>query len=162
MTQAIIARRDGDTFQARMFWDRAARLLDEHGAIAKVGFEKGPKSFDDIWIEYREGAGPSDQNGTRLRRVHIQCKWHTTPNTFGYVELTDPEFINASAVSFLQRGRKAQLEFAPDGRGIRFQLLTNWRLGRKDALRDMVSTRSSAMRLDRSWTWTAIWFKDRQ
>ena len=80
MTQAIIARRDGDTFQARMFWDRAARLLDEHGAIAKVGFEKGPKSFDDIWIEYREGAGPCDQNGTRLRRVHIQCKWHTTPN----------------------------------------------------------------------------------
>ena len=149
MTQAIIARRDGDTFQARMFWDRAARLLDEHGAIAKVGFEKGPKSFDDIWIEYREGAGPSDQNGTRLHRVHIQCKWHTTPNTFGYVELTDPEFINASAVSFLQRARKAQLEFAPDGRGIRFQLLTNWRLGRKDALRDMVSTRSSAMRLDR-------------
>ena len=49
MTQAITARRDGDTFQARLFWDRAARLLDEDGAIIKVGFEVGPKSFDDIW-----------------------------------------------------------------------------------------------------------------
>ena len=124
MAQAIVARRDGDTFQARMFWDRAARLLDEHGAITKVGFEKGPKSFDDIWVEYGSDSGPSDQNGERLRRVHIQCKWHSTPNTFGYIELTDPEFINANSVSFLQRARNAQLEFAPDGTGIRFQLLT--------------------------------------
>ena len=149
MTQAVIARRDGDTFQARLFWEYAARLLDEHGSIVKVGFESGPKSFDDIWVEYSEESAPFDQYGARLRRVHMQCKWHSMPNTYGYVELTDPIFINANAVSFLQRARRAQLKSAPSGTGSRFKLLTNWRLERNDALRDMVSMRSSAIRLDR-------------
>jgi hypothetical protein len=49
MTQAVIVRRDGDTFQARMFWRSAARLLDPESAIAKVGFEIGPKGFDDVF-----------------------------------------------------------------------------------------------------------------
>ena len=149
MTQAITARRDGDTFQARVFWDRTARLLDENGPIVKVGFEMGPKSFDDIWVEYDKGKGPSDQDGVPLRREHLQCKWHSTPNTFGYGQLINPEFINAKAHSFLERARKAQVNFAPDGMGIRFKLVTNWRLERKDPLRDMVSTRSGAIRLDR-------------
>lgn len=149
MTQAITARRDGDTFQARLFWDRAARLLDEDGAIIKVGFEVGPKSFDDIWVEYNIDKGPSDQDGVPIRREHLQCKWHSTPNTFGYIQLINPEFINANAHSFLERARQAQMNFAPDGMGIRFKLVTNWRLELNDPLRNMVSTRSGAIRLER-------------
>ena len=149
MTQAVTVRRDGDTFQARLFWNYAARLLDENGPIVKVGFEMGPKSFDDIWVEYDEGTGPSDHDGVPIRRVHLQCKWHSTPGSFGYLQLINPEFINASTYSFLERARKAQAEFAPDGLGIRFKLLTNWRIERNDPLRDMVSTRSGAIRLDR-------------
>ena len=103
MTQAITARRDGDTFQAR--------LLDENGPIVKVGFDTGPKSFDDIWVEYDKGKGPSDQDGVPLRREYLQCKWHSTPNTFGYSQLINPEFINAKAHSFLERAREAQVNF---------------------------------------------------
>ncbi len=149
MTQAVTARRDGDTFQARLFWNFAARLLDENGSIVKVGFEMGPKSFDDIWVEYNEDKGPSDHDGVPIRRIHLQCKWHSTPGSFGYLQLIEPEFINANTYSFLERARKAQLEIAPDGLGIQFKLLTNWRLERNDPLRDMVSTRSGAIRLDR-------------
>ena len=149
MTQAIMARRDGDTFQARLFWKHAARLLDEKGPIVKVGFEMGPKSLDDIWVEYDEGRGPADQCGRSIRREYQQCKWHSTPNTFGYRQLINPEFINANAYSFLERARTAQMDFAPDGTGIRVKLVTNWRLERNDPLRDMVSTRSGAIRLDR-------------
>ena len=47
MTQAVTVRRDGDTFQARLFWWHAARLLDPKSPIVRVGFETGPKSFDD-------------------------------------------------------------------------------------------------------------------
>ena len=148
MTQAITARRDGDTYQARLFWDRAARLLDENSSVVKVGFEVGPKSFDDIWVEYEKGKGPADQFGVPLRREHLQCKWHSTPNTYGHAQLINPEFINANVHSFLERARKAQVEFAPDGMGIRFKLVTNWRLDLKDPLREMVSTRSGAIRLD--------------
>ena len=148
MAQAIIARRDGDTFQARVFWGIAVRLLDEECPIVKVGFEKGPKSFDDIYVEYDNTGRPSDQFGVTLRREYLQCKWHSTPGSYGYRQLCDPEFINAKTCSFLERARQAQKCFAPDGSGIRFKLVTNWRPQLGDPLHDMIRTRSGALRLN--------------
>ena len=149
MTQAVTVRRDGDTFQARLFWWHAARLLDPESPIIRVGFETGPKSFDDIWVEYDPTRSASDQYGDPLCREHIQCKWHVTPDSYGYAHLVDPEFINANARSLLQRARDAQVTHAPTGIGVRFKLLTNWRLDRADPLREMVGNRSGAVRLDR-------------
>jgi hypothetical protein len=149
MTQAVTVRRDGDTFQARLFWRHAARLLDPLSPIVKVGFEQGPKSFDDIWVEYDPSRSAQDQYGEPLCREHIQCKWHVAPDSYGYAHLVDPEFINANARSLLQRAREAQTAYAPDGLGVRFKLLTNWRLDRADPLREMIGNRSGAMRLDR-------------
>ncbi|GEC56291.1 hypothetical protein ABIF38_009102 [Bradyrhizobium japonicum] len=149
MTQAVTVRRDGDTFQARLFWHHAARLLDPDSPVVRVGFEIGPKSFDDIWVEYDAARSAVDHYGDPLRREHMQCKWHVTPGTYGYSHLVDPEFINANARSLLQRAREAQLAHAPQGCGVRFKLVTNWRLDRDDPLREMVGTRSGAMRLER-------------
>jgi hypothetical protein len=149
MTQAVVVRRDGDTFQARLFWWRAARLLDDASPIIKVGFESGPKSFDDIWVEYDSARSPPDQIGRPLLREHIQCKWHVSPDNYGYIHLIDPEFINANAKSLLQRARAAQLSHAPEGAGCRFKLLTNWRIDRADPLRELIGSRSNAMRLER-------------
>ncbi len=149
MTQAVTARRDGDTFQARLFWLHAARLLDPESPIVRVGFEMGPKSFDDIWIEYDPARSAVDHYGDPLRREHVQCKWHATPDSYGYAHLVDSEFINANARSLLQRARDAQLAHAPDGIGVRFKLVTNWRVDRSDPLREMLGTRSGAVRLDR-------------
>lgn len=149
MTQAVTARRDGDTFQARLFWWHAARLLDPESPIVRVGFETGPKSFDDIWVEYDPTRSACDQYGDPLCREHIQCKWHVTPDSYGYAHLIDPEFINANARSLLQRAYDAQVAYAPDGTGVRFKLLTNWQLDRADPLREMIGQRSGAMRLDR-------------
>jgi hypothetical protein len=149
MTQAAVVRRDGDTFQARMFWLRAARLLDPAGPIVRVGFEVGPKSFDDIWVEYDPSRAPRNQCGDLLRRDHIQCKWHVAPNSFSHSDLTDPQFINASSKSFLQRARAAQISHASDEKGVRFKLLTNWRVHTNDPLREMINNRSGAIRLER-------------
>ncbi len=146
MTQAVTVRREGDVFQARMFWLKAAWLLDPKSPIIKVGFERGPKSFDDIWVEYDGARCLQDQNGNPLRREHIQCKWHVTPDTYGYAHLTDPQFINAESHSLLQKAHRAQLEHAPAGIGIRFRLLTNWRVA--DPLRKLIVQRSSTLRLD--------------
>src|SRR6516225_7978024 len=68
MTQAVTVRRDGDTFQARLFWWHAARLLDPVSPIIRVGFETGPKSFDDIWVEYDPMRSATDQYGDPLLR----------------------------------------------------------------------------------------------
>ena len=52
MARAISARRHGDDFQARIFWLKAAALLDPDTPVISVSYETGPKSFDDITLEY--------------------------------------------------------------------------------------------------------------
>jgi hypothetical protein len=149
MTEAVTVRRDGDTFQARMFWQRAARLLMPEAAIRRVAFETGPKSFDDIWVEYFPGRGQLDNHGAALLREHIQCKWHVAPGTFGHAELIDPEFINANARSLLQRAHSAHVAAGEQACGTRFKLLTNWSVDRSDPLKPLIGMRSGAIRANR-------------
>lgn len=146
MTQAVTVRREGDIFQARMFWLKAARMLLPDCPIIKVGFEHGPKSFDDIWVEYDPKHHLQDQEGKPLLREHIQCKWHVTPDTYGHAHLLDPAFINAEKHSFLQKAYQAQITHAPLGIGSRFRLLTNWRVA--DPMRKLISKRSGTVRID--------------
>jgi hypothetical protein len=138
MTQAIAARKQGDDFQARLFWLYGSLLLDPKGAVTRVAYETGPKAFDDVLIEYAPARGPQDHAGHYVVRDHLQCKWHTRPDEFGYVDLVDPAFSNAQTVSFLQRARDAQQQFAPDGAGARFKLVTNWHLRRGDPLARLI------------------------
>jgi hypothetical protein len=117
MAQAVVARRQGDDFQARLFWLHAARLLDPAGDVASVAYETGPKAFDDVLVSYDPARAPQDHAGSLLVRDHLQCKWHVRPDEFGYAELIDPAFSGAQAVSFLQRARDAQQQHAPNGLG---------------------------------------------
>lgn len=149
MTQAVAVVRDGHAYQARQFWLKALRLLDPLSGIARVGFEKGPKGFDDIWIEYEDGRGRHDHRGERLKREHYQCKWHVGPGDFTFEDLTKPDFINASSHSLLERALNAQRVHAPAGSGASFRLVTNWQIQKGDPLRSMVSARHGFMRVDR-------------
>jgi hypothetical protein len=149
MTQAVVARKQGDDFQGRLFWLYAALLLDTRGAVARVAYETGPKAFDDVLIEYAPGQGPQDHTGALVARDHLQCKWHVRPDEFGYADLVDPSFSGAQAISFLQRARDAQQQYAPDGTGARFRLVTNWRVKREDALLRLILTQSHAVDLAR-------------
>jgi SMODS-associated and fused to various effectors sensor domain len=145
MARANIARRQGDDFQARLFWLSASSLLDPHSPIARVAYESGPKSFDDILVEYDPNKAPPDHEGKPLFRRHIQCKWHTTAGTFGHADLIDPDFINADSCSLLQRVRRAQSIYATDGLGCRFELKTNWRIRSDDPLIQLVRKESDAI-----------------
>lgn len=148
MTKAIAVRREGDAFQSRIFWRKAACLLDPASPIIRVGFESGPKGFDDVWVEYASDRGPIDQNGQSILREHIQCKWHVSINDYGYADLVNPDWINATSYSLLQRARNAQLIHAKDGKCVRFKLLTNWRIAQNDPLRSLIYQRSKTLRLD--------------
>jgi hypothetical protein len=149
MTRAIVARKQGDDFQARLFWLYAALLLDPNGAVTRVAFETGPKAFDDVLVEYDPARAPQDHAGHPVSRDHLQCKWHVRGDEFGYADLVDPSFSNAQAVSFLQRARDAQVQFAPDGTGARFKLVTNWRLRRDDPLMQAILLQWHALDLGR-------------
>lgn len=147
MTQAVAVRRDGDAFQARIFWRKATCLLDPKSPVTQVGFESGPKGFDDVWIAYAPDRAPGDHEGRPILREHIQCKWHVSVNDFGHADLIEPEWINANRFSLLQRARTAQMVHARDGIGVRFKLLTNWRIGQADPLRRYINQKSKTLRL---------------
>jgi hypothetical protein len=149
MAKANVARHQGDAFQARLFWLYAACLLDPHSNIVRVAYETGPKSFDDILIEYDPKVPMRDQEGHPLYRRYIQCKGHTSAGVFGYADLIDPEFINASRFSLLQRVYQAQKNHAPDGLGCRFELKTNWRIRPDDPLIELIGKSSDAINVDR-------------
>ena len=149
MAKANVARRRGDDFQARIFWLKAAQLLDDSSPLVRVCYEKGPRAFDDIQLEYKPGAGPRDHEGEPIVREFVQCKWHVHAGTFGYQDLVDPAFVNANNVSLLQRALDAQRRLAPNGRGIRFELLTNWRIAPKDPLMLLIGKSSDAIDVER-------------
>jgi hypothetical protein len=147
MTQAVAVRRDGDAFQARIFWRKAVCLLDPISPVTAVGFESGPKGFDDVWVAYAADRAPGDHEGRPILREHIQCKWHVSINDFGYADLVNPEWINANKFSLLQRARAAQIVHARDGIGAKFKLLTNWRIAQADPLRGYIHQKSKTLRL---------------
>jgi hypothetical protein len=149
VTEAVTVRRDGDTFQARMFWLKAARLLIPDSAVTRVAFETGPKSFDDIWVDYAPGRGQLNQHGDGILREHIQCKWHVAPGSYGFAQLADPEFINANSRSLLQRAHAARMLAGDQAHATRFKLLTNWTVDRADPLRPLIGTRSGSIRAKR-------------
>jgi hypothetical protein len=148
VAQAVVARKHGDEFQARLFWLHAAQLLNPSGPVVRVGYETGPKAFDDVLVEYDPARAPQDHQGLPILRDHFQCKWHVRPGEFGYADLTDPSFISATSQSFLQRARNAQLRHAPQGTGARFKLTTNWRLAASDPLAKIIQMQWHALDLD--------------
>ena len=148
MAQANVPRRRGDDFQARIFWLNAASLLDPDSPVVRVAYEFGPKAFDDILIEYNPDQAPRDHDGVPICIEHIQCKWHTKASRFGYQELIDPTFINASRHSLLQRAYQAQLVHAPTGNGLRFVLKTNSRVRDEDPLLELIGKSSDAINVE--------------
>lgn len=130
---SFVSRQNGDTFQARVFFLYALKMLRPDSNIASVQYERGPKGFDDIGIHYQPERGPLLQT-RRIAREHIQCKWHQAQGAFGYQNLTSPDFIHASSISLLQKVLHAVR--AGDGLPL-LCLRTNWRIQDGDPLAEL-------------------------
>ena len=148
MTQAINTPRYGNAFQARIFWRYAARLLNTGSAVQRVGFEYGPRGFDDVWVMYDPSRAPLDQFAKRLQVERFQCKWHVSNGTFSHMDLTDPKYSGATTFSLLQRARDAHLADLEDGVASRIRLITNHRLDVNDVLYTLVEQQHQTLRLD--------------
>lgn len=148
MADAVIARQQGDDFQARIFWLEAANLLRDESPVRAVMYECGPKAFDDVVVDYAREGAPQDHFGKPILRDHRQCKWHVRPGDFGFAELADPSFIGGTSMSFLQRARDAQVAHAPSGEGARFHLVTNWNPRVKDPLFKLIVNQTNALDID--------------
>lgn len=148
MTLAVNTPRHGNAFQARVFWTYAARLLDPSSSVQRVGFEGGPRGFDDVWVEYARNRGPQNQFGLRLNVERYQCKWHAANGTYTHVKLTEPDYSGAEKVSLLQRARDAYRSDVGAGRVSRVKLMTNHRPDSADVLYELVKTQDHTLRLD--------------
>lgn len=147
MANAVIARQQGDDFQARFFWLQATRvILEDH--VREVGYEvEGVRAFDDVSLHYDP---PQIDGMDRVYADYFQVKYHVTCNgEITAAALTEPEFIGATKVSLLQRLRDAQQKHCPGGSGVRFHLVIQWPVSSRDILADLVSNDDGRLRLDR-------------
>ena len=147
MSRANVSRHGGDQWQARWFWLKAAKILDPSSSICGVAWEHGPKSVDDIVIDYKP---PRAFVNGFVDRDYVQCKWHVAPGTYGYQKLTDPKFINATTTSWLQRAHAAYQ--ATNGESVRFKLKTNSSIDSKDVLRKVTREEHGGIDIDKLFT----------
>ena len=146
MPNPIAPRLNGDDYQARHFWHHALDLLDSNSGVETVAYEwKEAKSFDDVAIVYDPPRGQSHKRP--LSRHFKQVKWQAIRSKrFGYADLVDPAFINASAVSLLQRLQEAKQGGGPT---TRYSLVTTARITDGDPLSELVSVEDGVLRLDK-------------
>jgi hypothetical protein len=147
VSNSVAAGWHGHDYQARFFWLHASALRDPDQAhVVEVSYEAdGPKAFDDVVVKYsppRAGTGP-----LRIAVDYHQVKFHVTiGGRFGFEDLIDPAFINATSFSVLERLLQAKLT-APANSA--FTLVTTDSIKDGDPLNDIISTVDHSLRLDK-------------
>ena len=135
MAKSIAARRDGDEYQARVFWLKLLELRTGD-YVESVTLESDEVSFvDDVVVSYCEPI-VERPTGKRVVRDLFQCKYHMTQsNAFTHENLIDPAFINCKN-SMLKRLYDAYVslseELGPDT--FRLYIFSNWHWDHRDAL----------------------------
>jgi hypothetical protein len=123
VSHAIAARIMGEDYQGRVFLLHAPQLRVPGSNIAKVGYEHALiRAFDDVTVHYEKPV--FDERYGEVDVDFMQVKYQVRQgDEFTWEALTDPVFINASAVSILKRLRDAVAEQARLGLRARFFLL---------------------------------------
>ena len=76
-----------------------------------------------------------DEEGNNLQAEYFQVKFHVnSAGALTWESLIDPNFINATSVSLLQRLRDAQQKYAPNGTEAHFILHSPWTVHPDDPL----------------------------
>ena len=136
MAKAIAARRNGDEYQARVFWLKLLELRT-NDYVKSVTLESDRVSFvDDVVVSYSE---PIKDRVTGKREVvyeFFQCKYHMTQHgAFTHENLIDPRFIS-NQNSMLKRLYDAYVELSeklhPDA--YRLYIFSNWHWANHDTL----------------------------
>lgn len=135
MAKSIAARRNGDEYQARVFWLKLLELRNGD-YVESVTLESDQVSFvDDVVVSYCEPI-MERLTGKRVVRDLFQCKYHMTQgNVFTHENLIDPDFIKCRN-SMLQRLYDAYISLSAglDPDTFRLYIFSNWHWDHKDAL----------------------------
>lgn len=149
MSNAVLARQQGDDYQARCFWLEAARLFATCHKVERVGFELNThKAFDDVVVSY--AVPVPDGRGGEITRDFLQVKFHVVNgDALTWDALHTPEDFGGTSVSILQRLHAAVTTCAADGVLARFYIVTPWAISSSDPLGKFVSNVGGEIRLDK-------------
>lgn len=149
MARQIVARQQGDDYQARWFWLQACALLDDFSDVKRVVHEDDAlKSFDDVAVYYRSGY--TNNQGKLLNADFYQVKFHVTSNgALTGESLCDPAFIGATSCSLLQRMKNAHEHCCTTRLNHRLFLYTPWSLHPDDHLATVHSLSDGSIRWDK-------------
>lgn len=149
MSKSVIARLQGDDYQALYFWYKACGLFHPHSKVKTISYEYDlAKSFDDVVIEYKDSI--ADEYDRLIDADFFQIKFHVAHGgEMTFASLIDPSFINAQSISFLQRLQDAVVSMRSQGKECRFYLVTPWGIPAHDQLADLVSNVGGELRLDK-------------
>ncbi len=147
MASASSARQIGDEAQQYLFWLSGARML-LRGEITEVGYETGHfKAFDDVAARFSNPR--SDGFGGFFDEQHFQAKFSVTrEKSITGEALAYPEFINATAVSLIERLRDAVNQAEAESRRCCFTLWSPWPAESGSLLAKMIDTSQGALRLE--------------
>lgn len=148
MAKQIVARQQGDDYQARWFWLQACALLDDFSHVERVVHEDDAlKSFDDVAVYYCPGN--KDKRGVSLNADFYQVKFHVTSNgALTGQSFCDPSFIGATAVSLLQRMKNAHDHCCLNRINHRLKIYTPWSIHPDDHLATVHSLSDGSIRWD--------------
>ncbi|WP_137114051.1 SAVED domain-containing protein [Mesorhizobium sp. GR13] len=149
MANAVVPRWHGDNYQSRFFWMHAAALRDpQRQDVVEVTFEAdGPKAFDDVVVYYdpgRPSMGPH-----RITVDFHQIKWHADySGHFGFRDLVNPDFINATTFSILERLAEAKAKPGVP-KTAAFSLVTTDTFTNGDPLAELISPADNSLRIEK-------------
>ena len=147
MAKQVVARQQGDDYQARWFWLQACSLLDDHSRVELVVYEDTEvKAFDDIVVYY---VSNYMDRGVPIDADFYQVKFHvSSAGALTAKNLCDPKFVNATQRSLLQNMKNAHEHCC--GRGIRHRLFlySPWSVDPRDGLARVHSQYDGSIRWD--------------
>ena len=135
MAKSIVARRNGDTYQARVFWLKLLELKN-NDYVESVTIENDRVPFvDDVVVSYSKPI-KERATGKRVRCDLFQCKYHMTQrDAFTHKNLINRNFIH-NKDSMLKRLHEAYVrlskKLSPDA--FRLYIYSNWHWDHRDVL----------------------------
>lgn len=148
MSNAVIARQQGDDYQAKFFWYKACNLYRQNSTAVKVAWEfNDSPGFDDVSIYYNP-AILDKTSGLEIHSEFFQVKFHVDHSKgFTCDALMDPAFIGNTTESLLQRLHKNLKKDPVTFNHSRFYIINTWGIDHSDTFKKLVDN-NGAIRMD--------------
>lgn len=148
MSNAVIARQQGDEYQAKFFWYKACNLYRRDSNAVKIAWEfNDSPGFDDVSIYY-DPAILDLTTDQKIQAKFFQVKFHVDHSKgFSCEALMDPTFIGNTTESLLQRLHKNFINDAVFFSRSQFYIVNTWGIDHSDPFKKLVDN-NGAIRMN--------------